>query len=148
MNVIFERLTPTATLPAYAHPGDAGMDLSADMEMSLAPGARAAISTGLRLILPEGTEGQVRPRSGLALKAGITLLNTPGTIDAGFRGELRVLLINLGAEPFVITRGMRIAQLVIAPILRVTIREGAISTDTERGVGGFGSTGITARPNA
>lgn len=142
MEVIVELLTKTASLPAYAHPGDAGMDLCADEELELAPGARAAVSTGLRLRLPSGTEGQVRPRSGLAVKHGITVLNTPGTIDEGYRGEVKVILINLGREPFRVTRGMRIAQLVVAPVLRVSLTPGAVDTGTERGAGGFGSSGL------
>lgn len=142
MEVIVDLLTDTAVLPAYAHPGDAGLDLCADETLDLLPGARAAVSTGLRLRLPAGTEGQVRPRSGLAVKHGITVLNTPGTIDEGYRGELKVILINLGQTPFRIERGMRIAQLVIAPVLRVTPKTGAVDADTERGAGGFGSSGL------
>ncbi len=142
MEVLFERLTPTAQLPTYAHPDDAGMDLCADETLTLAPGERAAVSTGLRLALPPGTEGQVRPRSGLALKFGITVLNAPGTIDAGYRGELKVILINHSREPFTIEPGMRIAQLVIAPVLQVTVREGAVDDLTLRGEGGFGSSGL------
>lgn len=142
MTVRFERLTTTAILPTYAHVGDAGMDLCADEARTLMPGERAAISTGLRMALPPGTEGQVRPRSGLAIKHGITVINTPGTIDEGYRGEVKVLLINLGQAPFEITPGMRIAQLVIAPVLRITIAEDAVNDATERGTGGFGSSGI------
>lgn len=142
MEVIFERLTDSAVLPQYAHPGDAGMDLCTDESLELAPGARAAVSTGLRMRLPPGTEGQVRPRSGLALKFGITVANTPGTIDEGYRGEVKVILINLGQEPFRIECGMRIAQLVIAPVLQVKVAEGRVDDDTVRGTGGFGSSGI------
>lgn len=142
MTLRVERLTPTAILPAYAHEGDAGMDLCADEVRTLNPGERAAIATGLRIALPLGTEGQVRPRSGLSMKHGITVINSPGTIDEGFRGEVKVLLINLGQEPFEITRGMRIAQLIIAPVLRVNVAEMPISDVTERGIGGFGSTGL------
>lgn len=142
MDVIFERLSGTAVLPAYAHPGDAGMDLCADETLDLAPGARAAVSTGLRLRLPPGTEGQVRPRSGLALTHGITVLNSPGTIDEGYRGEVKVILINLGQTVFRVERGMRIAQLVIAPVLRTEIREGRADDTTLRGTGGFGSSGL------
>lgn len=137
-----ERLTATAQLPAYAHPGDAGMDLCADETRTLLPGERAAVSTGLRIALPAGTEGQVRPRSGLSIKHGITVINAPGTIDEGYRGEVKVLLINLGQEPFEITPGMRIAQLVVAPILRLSVAEGAVDDVTVRGSGGFGSTGV------
>lgn len=137
-----ERLTTTACLPSYAHPGDAGMDLCADEHCTLLPGERAAVSTGLRIALPVGTEGQVRPRSGLSIKHGVTVINAPGTIDEGYRGEVKVLLINLGQEPFVIEPGMRIAQLVIAPVLRVAVAEGAVTDVTVRGEGGFGSTGL------
>jgi dUTP pyrophosphatase len=121
------------------------MDLRAAVAepVTLAPGARAAIPTGLVMEIPEGFEGQVRPRSGLALKHGITCLNSPGTIDADFRGEVKVILANLGTEPFTITRAMRIAQLVIAPVTRVAITEVVALTKTERGSGGFGSTGTT-----
>lgn len=136
-----ERLTDTAQLPTYAHPGDAGMDLCADEACTLQPGERAAVSTGLRIALPAGTEGQVRPRSGLSIKHGITVINAPGTIDEGYRGEVKVLLINLGQEPFEIMPGMRIAQLVVAPVLRVSVREACVNDCTERGAGGFGSTG-------
>ncbi len=142
MHVTFERLTPSALLPSYAHPDDAGMDLCADTAYILAPGERAAIPTGLRLALPPGTEGQVRPRSGLALNFGITVLNAPGTIDAGYRGELKVILINHSTAPFTITPGMRIAQLVIAPVLQVAISEGPVESATLRGEGGFGSSGL------
>ena len=142
MEVVFERLTESARLPAYAHPGDAGMDVCADEACELQPGAWAAVATGLRMRLPEGTEAQVRPRSGLAAREAVTVLNAPGTIDAGYRGELRVLLINHGRKPFRIEPGMRIAQRVIAPVLRVEIREGAVQDETARGSGGFGSTGL------
>ncbi len=142
MRICFERLTPTAILPRYAHAGDAGMDLFADGAATLGPGGRAAIPTGLRVALPEGTEGQVRPRSGLALRHGVTVANAPGTIDAGFRGELKVLLINLGQESFAVERGMRIAQLVVAPVLRPEVTEAPVDCATERGAGGFGSSGL------
>ena len=142
MTLQIERLTASAILPSYAHPGDAGMDLCADETRTLLPGERAAVSTGLRIALPAGTEGQVRPRSGLSIKHGITVINAPGTIDEGYRGEVKVLLVNLGHEPFEITPGMRIAQLVIAPVLRVAITEAAVSDSTARGTGGFGSTGL------
>ena len=136
-----ERLTETAVLPAYAHPGDAGMDLCADEARRLLPGERAAVATGLKIALPAGTEGQVRPRSGLAITYGVTVLNAPGTIDEGYRGEVKVLLINHGQEPFEIRKGMRIAQLVVAPVRRVALEEGAVSDPTVRGAGGFGSSG-------
>ncbi len=142
MELLVERLSATARLPAYAHPGDAGLDLCADAALTLPPGGRAAVPTGLRLRLPPGTEGQVRPRSGLALRHGVTVANAPGTIDAGFRGEVKVLLANLGQEPFAVEPGMRIAQLVVAPVLRVAVAEGPVGDDTPRGAGGFGSTGL------
>lgn len=143
MKILFERLTTTAVMPFYAHPGDAGMDLCADEAVLLAPGEHATISTGLRMQLPPQTEGQVRPRSGLALKCGVTVLNTPGTIDEGYRGEVKVILINLGKEPFEISPGMRIAQLVIAPVLHAEVCEvETIEVDTIRGCGGFGSSGV------
>jgi dUTP pyrophosphatase len=109
--------------------------------MVIMPGARALMPTGLILELPDGHEGQVRPRSGLALKHGITCLNTPGTIDADYRGEVKVLLINLGQEPFTVERGMRIAQLVIAPVVQAKLEERSLAGATQRGTGGFGSTG-------
>lgn len=120
------------------------MDLRAAVseQVTLAPGERAAIPTGLIIEIPQGFEGQVRPRSGLALKHGITCLNSPGTIDWDYRGEVRVILVNVGRESFVITRAMRIAQLVIAPVTQVDIREISMLTETKRGTGGFGSTGI------
>lgn len=130
-------------LPAYETAGAAGMDLRAAVtaDLVLQPGERAAVPTGLIIEIPKGFEGQVRPRSGLALKNGITCLNSPGTIDWDYRGEVKVILDNLGAEPFTITRAMRIAQLVIAPVTRVEIMEISELSATERGAGGFGSTG-------
>ena len=129
-------------LPSYASVGSAGLDLyAAAGPLTLAPGARALVTTGLVLALPEGFEGQIRPRSGLALKHGVTVLNGPGTIDADYRGEIGVLLVNLGESPFVVERGMRIAQLVIAPVGRAQLVEGAVPP-SGRGAGGFGSTGM------
>jgi dUTP pyrophosphatase len=132
-------------LPAYQSAHAAGLDLAAavpaDAPVTLAPGARGLIPTGFAIALPEGFEAQVRPRSGLAAHHGVTVLNTPGTIDADYRGEIQVILINLGAEPFVVTRGLRIAQLVIAPVIRATLVEADTLDDTARGAGGFGSTG-------
>ncbi len=128
-------------LPAYATDGAAGMDVVAAEPLTLAPGARAAVATGFAIAIPRGFEVQVRPRSGLALKYGITCLNTPGTIDSDYRGEVKVILANLGAEPFVIARGDRIAQLVPAPVQRATLDEVDRLDDTARGSGGFGSTG-------
>ena len=132
-------------LPSYQSAFAAGLDLyaavPADAPLVLAPGTYAKIPTGITLALPPGTEGQVRPRSGLAAQHGVTLLNTPGTIDADYRGEISVLLINHGGAPFEVTRGMRIAQLVVAEIVRVTVREAEELDNTDRGAGGFGSTG-------
>ena len=133
-------------LPAYATPHSAGIDLLAAVgqgeEIVLGPMERALIPTGLAMALPEGFEAQIRPRSGLALKHGITCLNSPGTIDADYRGEIKVMLINLGGEPFVMTRGMRIAQMVVAPYVQVTFAPTDTLPPTERGAGGFGSTGL------
>jgi dUTP pyrophosphatase len=138
-------------LPAYQSEKAAGMDLLAAVpagaSVVLAPGDRAAIPTGIAIGLPVGTEGQVRPRSGLALRHGVTVLNAPGTIDADYRGEIQVLLINLGREPFTIERGMRVAQLVIASIVRGNMDERDTLDDTRRGKGGFGSTGGLLRGN-
>lgn len=132
-------------LPAYESEGAAGLDLRAavpkDRPLLLLPGKRGLVPTGLILEIPHGYEGQVRPRSGLAFKHGITCLNTPGTIDSDYRGEVQVLLVNLGDEEYSVTRGMRIAQLVIAPVSRVTVEERSFAGDTGRGAGGFGSTG-------
>jgi dUTP pyrophosphatase len=132
-------------LPSYQSAFAAGLDLyaavPADAPVMLAPGSYAKIPTGITLALPPGTEGQVRPRSGLAAQHGVTLLNTPGTIDADYRGEVSVVLINHGAAPFEVTRGMRVAQLVVADIVRVIVREAEELDSTERGAGGFGSTG-------
>jgi dUTP pyrophosphatase len=132
-------------LPSYQSAHAAGLDLAAavpvDAPVTLARGARGLIPTGFAIALPEGFEAQVRPRSGLAAHHGVTVLNTPGTIDADYRGEIQVILINLGAEPFVVTRGLRIAQLVIAPVVRATLVEADTLDDTARGAGGFGSTG-------
>jgi dUTP pyrophosphatase len=132
-------------LPAYESAGAAGMDLRAavpdDRPMLILPGKRALVPTGLVLEIPEGMEGQVRPRSGLAFKHGLTCLNTPGTVDSDYRGEVKVLLINLGDEDFAVTRGMRIAQIVFASVTQVTVEERTLAGGTARGSGGFGSTG-------
>jgi dUTP pyrophosphatase len=132
-------------LPAYETAQAAGMDLRAavpdDAPLTLRPGSRFPVPTGLAFALPPGFEGQVRPRSGLAFKHGVTCLNTPGTVDADYRGEVKVILINLGEEDFVIRRGERIAQLVIAPVVQAAWAEVETLEDTERGAGGFGSTG-------
>ncbi len=128
-------------LPAYATAGAAGMDVVAAEPLTLAPGARAAVATGFAIAIPEGYEVQVRPRSGLALKHGVTCLNTPGTIDSDYRGEVKVILANLGDAPFDIARGDRIAQLVPAAVVRASLGEVETLDDTVRGPGGFGSTG-------
>ena len=132
-------------LPAYESTGAAGMDLRAavpdDRPILLLPGKRQLVPTGLVLEIPTGYEAQVRPRSGLAVKHGLTVLNSPGTIDADYRGEIQVLLVNLGSESVAIARGMRIAQLVVAPVTRATLRETGSLDETSRGSGGFGSTG-------
>ncbi|TRW98433.1 dUTP diphosphatase [Paracoccus sp. M683] len=139
-----ETADPSLPLPSYASAGAAGADLRADLggaTVTLGPGQRALIPTGLRLAIPPGWEVQVRPRSGLALKQGITLLNTPGTIDSDYRGPLGVILINLGDAPVVIAHGERIAQMVVAPAPRARFELVEVLDDTARGAGGFGSTG-------
>jgi dUTP pyrophosphatase len=134
-------------LPAYETAQAAGMDLRAALPegepLTLAPGQRAAIPTGLAIALPPGFEAQVRPRSGLAFKFGLSMVNSPGTIDADYRGELKVILINHGHEPFVVHRGERIAQLVIAPVIQAAWQEVSSLDETERGAGGFGHTGVS-----
>ena len=144
--VRFRRLSDRATLPAYQTEGAAGLDLVAALDaqspLTLAPGARSLVPTGLVIELPLGYEAQVRPRSGLALNHGITVLNSPGTIDSDYRGEVKVLLVNLGEADFAIERGMRIAQMVIAPVVQARVCEVAEAGATERGAGGFGSTGV------
>ena len=128
-------------LPCYATPGAAGMDVVAAEDLTLQPGQRHAVATGFAISIPPGHEVQVRPRSGLALKNGITCLNTPGTIDEDYRGEVKVILANLGGEPFAVKRGERIAQLVPAPVLKAEFDEVESLDETHRGAGGFGSTG-------
>lgn len=132
-------------LPSYQSALAAGLDLMAavpdDTPITLAPGARALVPTGIAIALPAGFEAQVRPRSGLAVKHGVTVLNTPGTIDADYRGEIQVLLVNFGSDSLEIARGMRIAQLVIAPVSQVSLSQVAALDATRRGIGGFGSTG-------
>ena len=142
MKVKVLRTDPEAQLPAYAHPGDAGMDVRSIEDVTLAPGARALVRTGLVLELPPDAEAQERPRSGLALKHGVTVLNTPCTIDAGYRGEVGVILVNLGAQPFLVEKGMKIAQLVVAPVAQAEVVEVSAVDATDRGAGGFGSTGV------
>ena len=128
-------------MPEYATPASAGVDLRASDGCVIPPGGRALVPTGLRIALPEGYEAQVRPRSGLALRHGVTLPNSPGTIDADYRGEIGVILMNLGQDPFVVEPGDRIAQMVVAPVARVAWSEVEELDATERGEGGFGSTG-------
>jgi len=146
MRIAIQRLAHAKDLPlpAYATRGAAGLDLFAavDEEIVLAPGRHAAVPAGIALALPEGFEAQVRPRSGLALRHGVTVLNAPGTIDSDYRGEVTAILINHGAEPFTIARGMKIAQLVVAPHAQVEWSETAVLETTSRGAGGFGSTGL------
>jgi dUTP pyrophosphatase len=152
MKLLVKRLEHAHNLPFphYATPGSAGLDLLAAIEgeMVLAPGKRAAVPAGIAIELPQGYEAQVRPRSGLALNHGITCLNTPGTIDSDYRGEIKVILVNLGEEPFRITRGMKIAQMVIARHEQAVLFEVDALSDSERGAGGFGSTGMTSTAKA
>jgi dUTP pyrophosphatase len=133
----------TLPLPAYMSPGAAGLDLAADLaaDVVLEPGERVLVPTGIALALPVGFEGQVRPRSGLALRSGVTVLNAPGTIDSDYRGEVQVLLVNLGNDVAIIRHGERIAQLVVAPVARIEWTEDDGLATTDRGAGGFGSTG-------
>ncbi len=138
-------------LPAYQTDHAAGFDLVAalppDATLTIAPGARALVPTGLIFELPRKMEAQVRPRSGLAIKHGVTVLNSPGTIDADYRGEVAVILINFGTEPFIVARGERIAQVIVAPVARVKLRESKKLSATKRGAGGFGSTGVHETPS-
>jgi len=137
-------------LPSYATPGSAGLDLMAAIErpLSIEPGARLVVPTGIAIALPQGYEAQVRPRSGLAWEHGVTVLNAPGTVDSDYRGEVQVLLINHGAKPVTISRGQRIAQLLVAPVSRVVWQEQTELGTTKRGKGGHGSTGTTPLPAA
>jgi dUTP pyrophosphatase len=152
VTVLLQRLPHGADLPlpAYETEGAAGLDLRAAIggPVTLAPGERALIPTGLAMQLPEGFEGQVRPRSGLALRHGVTVLNAPGTVDSDYRGEVSVVLINHGSEPFTVARGDRIAQLVIAPVTHAWLSEVETLGETARGAGGYGSTGISGGANA
>ncbi len=149
IKVAVRRLAHAADLPLpeYGSQGAAGLDLLAAVasQIVLAPGARALIPAGIEIALPQGYEAQVRPRSGLALKAGVTVLNAPGTIDSDYRGEVGVVLVNHGAEPFTVTRGMRVAQLVVGPVARIAWSETATLSESARGTGGFGSTGTAAK---
>ena len=141
MTLGFKRIHPDAVLPAYAHPSDAGMDVRSVEELVIPAGKRALVHTGLIVLLPPLYEAQVRPRSGLALKHGITVLNTPGTIDSGYRGEIGVILFNSSDVDFQVKKGDRVAQVVIAPVIQPVIEEAQEIDETDRGAGGFGSTG-------
>jgi dUTP pyrophosphatase len=141
MELKVRKLAASASLPAYARAGDAGLDLRASVDLVIAPGEVKLVPTGIAIELPPNTEAQVRPRSGLALQHAVTVLNTPGTIDEGYRGEVGVILINHGREPFHVTSGARIAQLVVQARLQVEVVEVDALSDTERGAGGFGSSG-------
>ena len=138
----FKRIHPDAVLPAYAHPSDAGMDIRSVENLVIPAGKRALVHTGLVMLLPPLYEAQVRPRSGLALKSGVTVLNTPGTIDSGYRGEVGVILANFGEADFQVKKGDKIAQVVIAPVTQPEIAETTEIDETDRGAGGFGSTGV------
>ncbi len=142
MKLKIKRLSPDAIIPQYAHPDDSGLDLCSVQDLVLQPGDWATIRIGFAIELPPGTEAQVRPRSGLAARNALTILNTPGTIDEGYRGEVCIIAINLGKEPFEVKKGMRIAQMVICPVIRVQIEEIDTLSDTARNLGGFGSTGV------
>lgn len=136
------RLVDSASLPKYEHEEDSGLDLFAIEEREIPPGEAMLIGTGISVELPRGTEAQIRPRSGLALKHSITVLNTPGTVDAGYRGEIGVILVNHSKHSFKVLKGMKIAQMVVAPVIRAEIEEVDSLSKTLRGEGGFGSTGV------
>jgi len=142
LDVAIEKVSPDAKLPFLSHHGDAGYDLFANESVKILPGSIALVATGIKLAVPLGFECQVRPKSGLALNHGITLLNTPGTIDAGYRGEVKVILINLGKAPFLVEKGKKIAQLVFNKIESVDFKLVEGLDETKRGEGGFGSTGL------
>ena len=142
MTLRFKRIHPDAALPAYAHPSDAGMDLRSVADVTIPRFGRALVPTGLVALLPPGYEAQVRPRSGLALKKGVTVLNSPGTIDSGYRGEIGVILANFGEEAFEVRKGDKIAQLVVAPVTQAAVERTDVVDETDRGAGGFGSTGV------
>ena len=142
INLKIKKISVLAKLPEYAHEDDVGMDLFSIEEKLICPGETALIHTGIKIELPENTEAQIRPRSGLALKNSITVLNSPGTIDAGYRGEIGVILINHGKQDFKIEKQMKIAQMVIKPVFKVRIVEVEDISSTERNEGGFGSTGV------
>lgn len=143
INIVVEKITndENIDLPLYKTPGASGADVVSAEDVTLNPGEIKAVATGLKCSIPDNYEIQVRPRSGLALKHGITVLNTPGTIDSDYRGEIKVILINLGKETYFIKRGERIAQFVVSPVYKANFIEGKVETDTLRGEGGFGSTG-------
>ena len=141
MTLRFKRIHPEAVLPAYAHPSDAGMDVRSVADLVIPAGGHALVPTGLVAIIPPMYEIQVRPRSGLALKHGVTVLNTPGTIDSGYRGEIGVILANFGDKEFSVSKGDKVAQLVFAPVVQPEIEETDTIDETDRGAGGFGSTG-------
>lgn len=141
MDLLVELISEKAKLPCQSNPGDAGFDLFSIEEIFINPGERKLIRTGIKIQLPPNTEAQIRPRSGLTLKNGITVLNTPGTIDEGYRGEFGVILINLGTNEFVVDEGMRIAQMVIKPVIYVEVKKTDNLDESTRGEGGFGSTG-------
>lgn len=142
MKLLVELIHKDAQLPSYACRGDAGLDLFSVEDLSIDPGDSILVHTGIKIQLPPKTEAQIRPRSGLALKHGITVLNTPGTIDEGYRGEIGVIIINHGKETFNISKGMRIAQMVVKPVFEVDVERVDALSETERGNGGFGSTGV------
>ena len=142
MRLIVKRLDRAwARLPERAHPGDAGLDLFAAADVDIPPGEARLVGTGLAIELPPGTEGQIRPRSGLALRHAVTVLNAPGTVDAGYRGEIGILLVNHGREAFRVQQGMKVAQLVVTPVVDVEVVEADALSETSRAGGGFGSTG-------
>ncbi len=141
LDLRIQRLHPDAVLPGYAHPGDAGLDLVSVEDVTLQPGQRHAVATGWAMAIPDGWVGLVHPRSGLALRAGLTVANAPGTIDAGYRGEVKVILVNLGDEPVSIAAGDRVAQLLLQEVGHATVEEVDDLDETARGDGGFGSTG-------
>lgn len=143
MKLLVQKINEKAIVPNIAHDGDAGMDLFSIEEVMIKPMERKLIHTGIKIELPKNTEAQVRPRSGLALKHGITVLNTPGTIDEGYRGEIGVILINLGEKEFKVEEGMKIAQMVIKPVLTIEVETTESLSETHRGESGFGSTGLT-----
>ena len=142
MTLRFKKIRPDATLPSYAHASDAGMDVRSVEDVTVPAKGRVLVHTGLVMLLPPMYEAQVRPRSGLALKHGITVLNTPGTIDAGYRGEVGVILANFGDGDFEVKKGDKVAQIVVAPVVKAEIEESSEIDETDRGAGGFGSTGV------